>query len=179
MLEKVYTVSNPTLYVVWLKVSAIVADKCYVNENPQYIIAMSDSVNKRSNLRGEPLAQQPKINTTYSGLNIFTCQAAQIGKSLPARFKEASSLSDFKQHILKSPGADCQCGCCVYVVHMMFDLCILTLFYFFKLFYFFYKCILSMTDELSHIFSTSNVYLIFLIQLSPVSYLSINFHSVA
>ena len=105
-------VSKPTLYVARLKAIAIEAYKCYVNENPQYIDAMFDSVDKPYNLRGVPLAEQPKVKTTSSGLNTFTYQAAKIWNSLPSHYKEASSLSDFKQHILKWPGPDCQCGCC-------------------------------------------------------------------
>ena len=43
-------VSEPTLYVARLKAIAIEAYKCYVNENPQYINVMFDSVDKPYNL---------------------------------------------------------------------------------------------------------------------------------
>ena len=110
--------SNRSLYMLEkvnkkaLKAIAIEAYKCYVNENPQYINAMFDSVDKPYNLRGGPLAEQSKVYTTSSGLNTFTYQAAKIWNFLPSHYKEAFSLSDFKQHILKWPGPDCQCGCC-------------------------------------------------------------------
>ena len=113
-------VSKPTLYVARIKAIAIDAYKCCVNENPPYINAMFDSVDKPYNLRGGPLAEQPKVDTTYSGLNTFTYQAAKIWNSLPSHLKEASSLFDFKQRILKWPGPICQCGCCVYTTHTMF-----------------------------------------------------------
>ena len=106
-------VSKPTLYVARIKAIAIEAYKCYVNENPPYINAMFDSVDKPYKFRGGPLAEQPKVNTTYSGLNTFTYQAAKIWISLPSHLKEASSLFDFKQRILKWPGPVCKCGCCV------------------------------------------------------------------
>ena len=106
-------VSKPTLYVAQIKAIAIEAYKCYVNQNPPYINAMFDSVDKPYKLRGGPLAEQPKVNTIYSGLNTFTYQAAKIWNSLPSNLKEASSLFDFKQRILKWPGPVCQCGCCV------------------------------------------------------------------
>ena len=47
-------VSKPTLYVARLKAIAIEAYKCYVNENPQYINAIFDSVDKPYDLRGGP-----------------------------------------------------------------------------------------------------------------------------
>ena len=100
-------VSKQTLYVARIKAIAIEAYKCYVNENPPYINAMFDSVDKPYKLRGGPLAEQPKVNTTYSGLNTFTYQAAKIWNSLPSHLKEASSLFDFKQRILKWPGTVC------------------------------------------------------------------------
>ena len=62
LLDKVF---KPTLYVARIKAIAIEAYKCYVNENPPYINAMFDSVDKPYNLRGGPLAEQPKVNTTY------------------------------------------------------------------------------------------------------------------
>ena len=65
-------VSKPTLYVARIKAIAIEAYKCYVNENPPYINAMFDSVDKPYKFRGGSLAEQPKVNTTYSGLNTFT-----------------------------------------------------------------------------------------------------------
>ena len=129
-------VSKPTLYVARLNAIAIEAYKYYVNENPQYINAMFDSVDKPYNLRGGPLAEKPKVNTTSSGLNIFTYQAANIWNSLPSHYKEAYSLSDFKQHILEWPGPDCQCGCCALCRSYDFDLYVLKLFYlFYKRFY--------------------------------------------
>ena len=81
-------VSKPTLYVARIKAIAIEAYKCYVNENPPYINAMFDSVDKPYNLRGPPL-EQPKVYTTYSGLNTFIYQAAKIWNSLPSHLKEA------------------------------------------------------------------------------------------
>ena len=110
LLDKVF---KRTLYVARIKAIAIEAYKCYVNENPPYSNAMFDSVDKPYNLRGGSLAEQPKVNTTYSGPNTFTYQAAKIWNSLPSHLKEASSLFDFKQWILKWPGPVCQCGCCV------------------------------------------------------------------
>ena len=106
-------VSKPTLYVARLKAIAIEAYKRYVNENPQLINIMLNSVDKPYNLRGGPLAGQPKVNTTSSGLNTFTYQSTKICNHLPSNYKEASSLSDFKQQILKWAGPDYQCGCCV------------------------------------------------------------------
>ena len=46
------TVSKPTLYVSRLKFIAIEANKCHVNENPEYINVMLDSWNKPYDLRG-------------------------------------------------------------------------------------------------------------------------------
>ena len=89
-------VSNPTLYVARIKAIAIEAYECYVNENPPYINAMFDSVEKPYNLRRGPLAEQPKVNTTYSGLHTFTYQAAKIWNPLPSHLKGASSLYDLR-----------------------------------------------------------------------------------
>ena len=138
-------VSKPTLYVARIKAIAIEAYICYVDENPPYINAMFDSVDKPYNLRGAPLAEQPKVNT-HSGLNTFTYQAAKIWNSLPSQLKEAFSLFDFKQRILKWPGHVCQCGCCV-LCHS-YDVW----FIYTWDFYFFYKYILLIADESSRIF---------------------------
>ena len=167
-------VSNPTLYVARLKAIAIEAYKCYVNENPQYINSMFDSVDKPYNLRGGPLAEQPKVNTTSSGLNTFTYQAAKMWNSLPSHSKEAPSLSDFKQHILKWPGPDCQCGCCALCrSYDVWSLCTL-------ISYLFYKCFYRLLVNChGFFFPTSNVCFKCLIKFSPVSYSSIIFHSVA
>ena len=45
-------VSKPTLYVAGIKIIAVEAFKCYVNEYPPYISAKFDSVDKPYNLRG-------------------------------------------------------------------------------------------------------------------------------
>ena len=75
-----YNVFKPTLYVARLTAIAIEAYKCYVNENLQYNNGIFDSFN---NMRGEPLAEQPKFNTKYSGSNNFTYQAVNIWNFLP------------------------------------------------------------------------------------------------
>ena len=154
-------VSKPTLYVARLKAIAIEAYKCYVNENPQYINSMFDSVDKPYNLRGGSLAEQPKVNTTSSGLNTFTYQAAKIWNSLPSHYKEASSLFDFKQRILKWPGPDCQCGCCALCrSYDVWSLCS-------SIFYLFYKCFYRLLV---------NCHGLFVLQPMCVLNVSSNFH---
>ena len=54
-------VSKPTLYVARIKAIAFEAYKCYVNENPPYINAMFDSVDKPYKLRGGPLRSNLKL----------------------------------------------------------------------------------------------------------------------
>ena len=68
---------------------------CYANENPPYINVMFISVNKPYNLRGVPLAEQPKVNTTYSGLNTYTYQIAKIWNSITFHLEGAFYLSSF------------------------------------------------------------------------------------
>ena len=154
-------VSKPTLYVARLKAIAIEAYKCYVNENPQYINSMFDSVDKPYNLRGGSLAEQPKVNTTSSGLNTFTYQAAKIWNSLPSHYKEASSLFDFKQRILKWPGPDCQCGYCALCrSYDVWSLCS-------SIFYLFYKCFYRLLV---------NCHGLFVLQPMCVLNVSSNFH---
>ena len=70
------TMSKPTLYVSRLKSMAIEANKCYVYENHEYINVTLDPLNKLYDLRGGSRAEQPKVNTTSCGLNIFTYQTA-------------------------------------------------------------------------------------------------------
>ena len=72
-------VSKPTLYVARLKDIAIEAYKCYVNDKHQCINAMFDSVDKPCNLRGGPLAEQPKVNTASSGLNTLHIRLRRYG----------------------------------------------------------------------------------------------------
>ena len=117
-------VSKPTLYVARLKAIAIEAYKCYVNENPQYINAMFDSVDKPYNLRKGPLAEQPKVNTTSSGLNTFTYQAPKRHLLFPILSNIYWNGQDLTANV----------DAVLYVVHMMFDLYVL------KLFYLFYRC---------------------------------------
>ena len=93
------------------------------------------------------LAEQPKVNTTSSGLNTFTYQAAKIWNSLPSHYKEASSLSDFKQHILKWPGPDCQCGC--WALCRSYDVWSLCTW----IFYLFYKCFYRLLVNCHGLFS--------------------------
>ena len=59
---KYMTIENRiSIYNAFLAHIAIEAYKCYVNENPPHIYAMLDSVDKPYNLRGGPLAEQPKL----------------------------------------------------------------------------------------------------------------------
>ena len=86
------TVSKPTHYVSRLKSIAIEAYKYYVNENPEYIIIMLDPLNKPYDFRGGSRAEQPKVNTTFCGLNTFNHQAAKLWNILPLHIKEADTI---------------------------------------------------------------------------------------
>ena len=118
-----------------------------------------------------PLAEQPKVNTTYSGLNTFTYQAAKIWNSLPSHLKEASSLFDFKQRIWKWPGF---CLPMWLLCFMPLIRCLIPIYLRILLFLWmhFIDCWWIVTYFL-------HVCFICFVSFSPVSYPSIILHSVA
>ena len=83
---------------------------------------MFKSVDKPYNLKGGPLAEQPIMHSTFSGLNTFTYQAAKIWNFLLSRLKETSCLSDVKQWNGLTLFANVIAV--RYVINAMLDLCI-------------------------------------------------------
>ena len=110
LLEKV---SKPTLYVSRLKAIAIEAYKCKANENPDYINVMLNPLIKPYNLRGDPRAEQPKVNTTSCGLNSFTYQVAKLWNKMPSFIIDVTSLLHFKSLLSQWTGPECHHGSCI------------------------------------------------------------------
>ena len=125
-------VSKPTLYVARLKAIAIEAYKCYVNENPQYINAMFDSVDRALQLERGPLVEQ--LTLRLLDWILLHIQLRRYGILYPPIIKRHLLFPILSNIYWNGQDLTANVDAVFYVVHMMFDLYVL------KIFCLFYKC---------------------------------------
>ena len=118
-------VSKPTLYVARLKAIAIEAYKCYVNENPQYINSMFDSVDKPYNLRGGPWWSNPKLILRLLVWILLHIRLRRCGILYPPIIKRHLLFPILSNIYWNGQDLNANVDDVLYVVHMMFDLHVL------------------------------------------------------
>ena len=111
-----------------------IAYKCYVNENPQYIMPCSIQLTSLTTWEGAPWWSNPKLILRLLDWILLHIRLRRYGILYPPIIKMHLLFPILSNIYWNGQDLTANVDAVLYVVHMMFDLYVL------KLFYLFYKC---------------------------------------